>query len=286
MADESRTEVPGGYLYRRHALAVRVAHWINLVALTILLMSGLSIFNAHPALYWGKSSYTGRPAVLSIGPAEGPNDSVRGVTTIAGHAFDTTGVLGVSNDRRGEPSARAFPWWITIPDNQWLSMARAWHFFFAWVLVLNGLFYLAYGLASRHFSRDVVPTGEDLRGIGASIRDHLRFRHAHGEAAKRYNVLQKFAYLAVVFVLLPLTVLMGLGMSPWLNAVWPGWIDAFGGRQSVRTIHFVCAWLIVLFAFVHVFQVIVTGLWNNVRSMISGRYRVDTTIPGESHESR
>lgn len=274
--DERRIEVPGGYLYRRHGLAVRIAHWINLAALTILFMSGLAIFNAHPALYWGKSSYSGRPPVLSIGLAEGPDDTVRGVTTIAGTTFDTTGVLGVSNNRLGQPSARAFPWWLTIPDNPWLAMARSWHFFFAWVLLLNGLFYLIHGLATRHFARDVVPTGDEVRGIGRSILDHLRFRHAHGEAAKRYNVLQKFAYLAVVFVLLPLTVLMGLGMSPWINALWPGWVDLVGGRQSARTIHFVCAWLIVLFAFVHLFMIVVTGVWNNLRSMISGRYRVDT----------
>jgi thiosulfate reductase cytochrome b subunit len=284
--DDSTTAVPGGYLYRRHALAVRVAHWVNVVALTILFMSGLAIFNAHPALHWGKSSYTGRPPVLAIDAKVTDDGDVRGVTTIAGRAFDTTGVLGVSNDRSGEPSARAFPWWITIPDNQWLSMARAWHFFFAWLLVGNGLVYLLHGLASRHFARDVVPTGEDLRGIGASIRDHLRFRHAHGEAAKRYNVLQKLAYLAVIFVLLPLTVLMGLGMSPWLDGVWPGWVDAFGGRQSARTIHFVCAWLIVLFAAVHVFQVIATGLWNNLRSMLSGRYRVDLARAEGTDETR
>ncbi len=54
----------------------------------------------------------------------------------------------------------------------------------------------------------------------------------------------------------------------------PGWVDLFGGRQSARTIHFVCAWLLVAFVLVHVFQVIVTGLWNNLRSMITGRYRV------------
>ena len=54
-------------------------------------------------------------------------------------------------------------------------------------------------------------------GIGASIVDHLRFRHPTGEAAKRYNVLQKLAYLVVIFVLLPLIVLMGLAMSPWLE---------------------------------------------------------------------
>lgn len=279
--DDGRTAVPGGYLYRRHTLAVRVAHAINLVALVLLFMSGLAIFNAHPALYWGKSSYSGAPPFVSIGLAEGPDDGYRGVTTIAGRTFDTTGFLGLSNDRRGRPSARAFPWWITVPDDQWLSMARSWHFFFAWMLVLNGLFYLVHGFASRHFARDVVPTGTEMRGIGGSIVDHLRFRHARGEAAARYNVLQKLAYLVVVFVLLPLTVLAGLGMSPWANALWPGWVDLLGGRQSARTIHFLCAWAIVLFALVHVFMLLVSGPWNHLRSMISGRFRVEGAPGGK-----
>jgi thiosulfate reductase cytochrome b subunit len=167
-------------------------------------------------------------------------------------------------------------------------MARSWHFFFAWLLVLNGLAYLLYGVASRHFARTLAPTASELRGIGASIVEHLRFRHAEGEAATRYNVLQKLAYLVVIFVLLPGVVLMGLGMSPWFNGVWPGWVDLVGGRQSARTIHFVCAWLLVLFAAVHVFHVILGGLWNNLRSMITGRYRVTTATdaPKAADETR
>jgi len=160
-------------------------------------------------------------------------------------------------------------------------MARSWHFFFAWIFVVNGLCYLAYSLWSRHLARDLVPTGGELRTIGQSIRDHLRFRHETGEAAKRYNVLQKLAYLAVIFVLLPLIVLMGLAMSPRADAVFAGWVDIVGGRQSARTLHFVVAWLIVGFVAIHVFQVIVTGLWNNLRSMITGRYRVP---PEARHE--
>ena len=102
----------------------------------------------------------------------------------------------------------------------------------------------------------------------------MLFRHPTGEAAKRYNVLQKIAYLVVIFVLVPLVVLMGLGMSPWANTIVPGWVDLFGGRQSARTIHFIAAWLIVAFVLIHVFEVIVAGFWNHLRSMITGRYRV------------
>ena len=263
-----------GYLYYRHALPVRLMHWINVAALTILLMSGLQIFNAHPALYWGKSSYTGAPPVLAMQAVQTDNRKLAGVTHVLGREFDTTGLFGASKDRSGQLVARGFPWWATIPDNQWLSMARSWHFFFAWVFVINGLSYILYSLGSRHLARDLTPTRADWRGIGRSVIDHLRFRHPQGEAAKRYNVLQKLAYLTVIFVLLPLVVLMGLAMSPWVDSLWPGWVDIVGGRQSARTIHFIIAWLLVGFVLIHVFEVVITGLWNNLRSIITGRYRV------------
>src|SRR5258705_2924067 len=79
----------------RHRLPVRVMHGINVICLTILLMSGLQIFNAHPALYWGQGSSFDKPWV-SIGAVQSPNGAV-GVTRIAGRSFDTDGVLGVSS---------------------------------------------------------------------------------------------------------------------------------------------------------------------------------------------
>ena len=261
-------------LYYRHTLPVRIMHWINVIALSILLMSGLNIFDAHPALNWGKSSYTGAAPVLEIGARMTPSGDMQGITRVLGREFDTTGVLGVAADREGEASLRAFPWWIMLPDNRWLAMARSWHFFFAWVLVLNGLAYLIYSAASRHLARDLAPDRNDWRSIGRSILDHLRFRHPNGEAAKRYNVLQKLAYLAVIFVLVPLMVVMGLAMSPTADVWWPGWVDLAGGRQSARTIHFIVAWLLVGFVLIHVFEVVVSGLWNHLRSMITGRYRI------------
>ena len=120
----------------------------------------------------------------------------------------------------------------------------------------------------------LLPTRPDLRGIGRSIVDHLRLRHPTGAAATRYNVLQKIAYLVVVFVLLPLVVLMGLGMSPRLDTLFGGWVGWFGGRQSVRSIHFIVAWLLVAFVLVHLFEVLVNGPLNQLRSMITGWYRV------------
>ena len=282
MPQDASTAAPGGsYLYYRHKLPVRVMHWVNVVALTIMFMSGLQIFNAHARLYWGKSSYDGTPPVLTIAARPDGKGGLVGYADVLGREFVTTGVLGATQGAGGRWVAAAFPGWITIPGMKWLSMARAWHFFFAWIFVLNGLAYVVYSIFSRHLARDLAPTGEDLKGISASVLDHLRFRHPAGESAKRYNVLQKLAYLVVIFVLLPLVILMGLAMSPWLNSLFPGWVDLFGGRQAARTIHFIAAWLLVGFVLIHVFEVIITGLWNNLRSMLTGRYRV---TPEPSHE--
>jgi thiosulfate reductase cytochrome b subunit len=263
-----------GYPYYRHPLPVRIMHWSNVVFLAILLLSGLNILSAHPALNWGKSSYHGVPPILEIRSEQNDKGEISGVTRIFGHDFDTTGFLGASRGSEGELTMRVFPSWLTLPDDLWLAMARRWHFFFAWLLVANGVSFVTYSAASRHLHHDLLPTGQDVRSIGRSIIDHLSFRHPSGEASKRYNVLQKSAYLGVIFFLLPLMILMGLGMSPALDALHPGWVDIFFGRQSIRTIHFVIAWALVLFVFIHVFEVIVTGFWNNLRSMITGYYRV------------
>jgi thiosulfate reductase cytochrome b subunit len=194
--------------------------------------------------------------------------------------------LGVSEGAAGKPVEMAFPSWLTIPSHYSLADARQWHFFFAWLLVLNGLAYLAHSIFSRHLQRDLAPNRQDWRGLGRSVRDHLRFRHPQGEAARHYNVLQKLAYLAVVFGLLPLIVLAGWAMSPWLNSLLPGWVDVFGGRQAARAVHFIVAWLLVAFVAIHVFEVLVSGVWNHLRSMVTGRYRITAAPTADASGSK
>ncbi len=271
MAEPKTAMNNGAERFYRHRLPVRLMHWINVISLTLLLGSGLNIFNAHPALYWGKDSTFASPW-LSIKAHNTPAGPV-GVTRFAGREWDTTGVLGLSAVD-GQTKSRGFPSWATVPGPQWLSMARHWHFFFAWVFVINGVAYLLYSLFSRHLVRDLLPTGAELRGIGRSIVDHLKFKHPTGAAAKRYNVLQNLAYLTVIFVLLPLVVFAGLAMSPRLDAVYAGWVDLLGGRQSARSLHFIAAAGLLLFTLIHVFEVIVAGVWNELRSMITGWYTV------------
>lgn len=263
------------YFIYRHKLPIRIMHWLNVVCFIVLLMSGLNIFNAHAALNLGKSSYNGQAPILEMTSLQDSSGQLIGHTTIFGHRFNTTGVFGVSQAADGRVLRRGFPTWLTIPGSQWLAMARRWHLFFAWVFVINGIAYVTYSLLTKHVQRDLLTTKNERASIWQSIKDHARFKHASGEAAIPYNVLQKIAYLSVIFILLPLIILMGWAMSPFLNSLIPGWVDLFGGRQTARTIHFIVAWLLVGFVFIHVFEVIITGVYNNLRSMITGRYKIN-----------
>lgn len=263
----------------RHRLPVRISHWLNVPILIILIMSGLQIFNAHPALYWGDRSDRDQP-LLSIRPMKAENGEMRGITTILGYQFDTTGVLGYSDSKR-----RAFPAWATIPSAKVLAMGRQWHLFFAWLLVINGLFFTAYALISRHAARDLAPTGKDLRGIGKAVKDHIVLRHPKGDEAKRYNVLQKLAYVVILFVVAPLIVLTGLTMSPTIDTAFPWLLTIFGGRQAARTIHFIACFSFVGFIVVHVLEVILTGFFNNIRSMVTGWFVVKHEREGVRHDA-
>lgn len=265
---------PQKVLISRHTLATRVTHWLNVLALSLLLMSGLQIFNAHPALYWGSASTFADPW-LSMSKQEVGGEP-RGVTTIGSLTLDTTGLLGWSG-KEGMREQRGFPAWATIPSYRSLTDGRRWHFFFAWLFVFNGLAYWLIGLVGGHIRRDMLPTRDQLqpRHILHEISTHARLQFPKGEAARRYNVIQKLTYLLVIAILLPMMVATGLSMSPGFNAAAPWLPDLFGGRQSARTIHFLSAAGIVLFVVVHLALVVVSGLWNNIRSMITGKYAIE-----------
>jgi thiosulfate reductase cytochrome b subunit len=264
-------------LIYRHSLLVRITHWINVVCLTVLLMSGLQIFNAHPALYWGYQSDFDHP-VLATFSEQSQGGQPRGVTTVLGHRFDTTGVLGLSQDAAGRPWARGFPAWATLPGHQSLAEGRLWHFFFAWLFVVNGAIYLLAGFLGRHFWRDLLPTWQQVRHIGRTVRDHALLRFPKGAEARHYNALQKLAYMVVVFGFLPFVVLTGLTMSPRMDAAFPQLLWLFGGRQSARTIHFIIAWSLVAFVIVHVVLVLLSGVLNNLRSMLTGWYAIEEEV--------
>ncbi len=234
--------VRGGELVKRHRLATRIWHWVNAVAIIVMLMSGLMISNAHPHLYWGQYGANLDQPWFSIG------------WVIEGGRF---------------------PGWITIPSTYNLALARHWHLAFAWVLAFGLVFYLVASLWNRHVQRDLTLSRKEIAPshLWADIKDHARLKFPTGAAALRYNVLQKISYIGVIFILLPLLIVTGLSLSPGFNAILP-FPDLFGGRATARSIHFIAAGGIALFIVVHLALVVLAGPYNEIRSMITGRYRV------------
>ncbi|GGD32636.1 hypothetical protein GCM10010989_03360 [Croceicoccus pelagius] len=258
-------------MVRRHRASTRAWHWLNVVAVFTLLMSGMTIFNAHPRLYWGQYGANPDQPWLRIYATRGGEGFLR----VGPLEVETTGVLGVW-EKDGRTQTRAFPHWMTLPSNYSLAEGRKYHFLGAWLLAIAGTLYLLWSLANRHVWRDLLPRRNEIapRHLWQDVKDHARLRLPRGEAAARYNPLQKLAYLSVLFVILPVMVLTGLGMSPMMNASW-GWIlDLFGGRQSARSVHFIAACLLVAFIVVHLVMVVIAGPVNEIRSMITGRFRL------------
>ena len=87
--------------------------------------------------------------------------------------------------------------------------------------------------------------------------------------------MQKLSYLFIALILLPLMLVTGLAMSPGMDAALPLLLDVLGGRQTARTIHFISASFIVIFVVVHLLMVLISGVWNNLRSMVTGRYVIE-----------
>ena len=229
-------QAPGTTIFR-HALATRVWHWINAIAIFILLGSGLGISNAHPRLYWGR--------------------------------------YGANFDHAWAQVPR-FPAWITIPANYNLAISRRWHLLFALVLAFGLLAFMLASLVNRHFARNLRLKRADVSAahLAQDVRDHLdlRFHDAYDPGA--YNSLQKWSYILVIFLALPLMILTGLALSPGMDAAWPWLLDLFGGRQSARSIHFVTSALIGGFVVLHLTLVILAGAGNELRSMITGKWKV------------
>lgn len=270
-------------LVKRHRLSTRIWHWTNVVALFVMLMSGLMIFNAHPRLYWGHYGANSDYAWLEIG-----SDGDGGFLRVGETRMGTTGLAGQWTDAKGETQRRAFPGWATIPSTYDLAGARRWHLAFAWIFAFGLLFFMIRAFWNRHAQRELTPDLSELkpRHLWHEVKDHARLRFPKGEAALRYNTLQKISYFSVIFLMLPLIILSGLGMSPGMDANWPWIVDLLGGRQSARSIHFIVAFLLVGFIIVHLLMVLLAGPINEMRSMITGWYRVPQPKPEPPKEEQ
>jgi thiosulfate reductase cytochrome b subunit len=169
----------------------------------------------------------------------------------------------------GTPSLVDLPLPFIIGPSVW---NRPIHFFFAWGLVLSALIYVAAGIATRHFRKDLMPAKADLNwnNVAGVISSHLRWKRTSADEAWTYNVVQRLTYLAVVFVLFPGVLYTGLAMSFGVSSVFPIMATALGGFQSARTLHFVFVSLLVIFFIVHMAMLFLVGFWSHVRAMITG----------------
>ncbi|MGY6551668.1 MAG: cytochrome b/b6 domain-containing protein [Erythrobacter sp.] len=218
---------------KRHAVSTRLWHWLNAGALAVLFMSGLTISNAHRYLYWGNYGYD---------PADAWAIVMR------------------------------FPGWITLPTRYNLAAARDWHNTAAWVFALGLLGIWIAMLVNGHFRRNLATRRRDwsLREWGAAIRVHFMIDTASPDDPPRYNALQKIAYGAVYGLMLPVMVLTGLAMSPGLEPAAPWLVEAWGGRQSARSVHFITTWAIVLFAAGHITLALLSRPAARIGAMIRG----------------
>lgn len=221
----------------RHSALVRATHWIAALCFFLLLVSGIEIIISHPRFYWGEAGNVHTPPLFQI-----PIPASR-ATVPTGYNY-------------------------VLPDqNGW---SRSLHFQSAWFVVLTGLLYGLSGLLTGHFRNNLLPAPSHWKSLPSEISNHLRFRKPHPSEAWSYNVLQRLAYLAVIFVLFPLMIWTGLAMSPSFTAAFPSTVSLLGGQQSARTIHFFLTLALVLFLTVHVAMVCFAGFRSRMRAMISG----------------
>ena len=215
----------------RHPLSTRVWHWVNLPCLIVLFMSGLTISNAHRYLYWGDWGFAPEQAWLAV---------------------------------------PRFPGWMTIPSTYNLAEARDWHILMAWPFALGLLFVWLVMLGNRHFWRHLRTRREEWApsAVWRDIKAHVRPDFGHAGAS--YNFLQRLAYGLVLGVMLPMMVFSGLAISPGIEPAMPWLVDALGGRQSARSLHFLFAWGLTAFLIIHVVLVLLNRPLLLLRDMVTG----------------
>lgn len=275
MSEANEATGKGPLIYRQ-SIWTRVTHWVWAICLFFLLLTGLQIFNAHPALYIGQQSgFEFENSILEIG-AINTDAGPRGRTTIFGNSFDST-VLGLGMSGTTErPTFTGFPGSVTIPSYRDLGTGRVVHFFFGWIFVATIFVWFVASFINGHIRRDIVPKPADIAAVPRDVADHATLRFKHGRS---YGPLQKLAYFGVFFILFPLIVATGLTMSPGINSIAPWMLDLFGGRQTARTIHFIVMLLLVAFFVIHIIMVLAAGPINELRSMITGWYRASPGTP-------
>src|SRR5436309_6042282 len=226
---------------------LRVTHFINLLFIGLLIRSGLQILGAHPRLYW----------------QDGCNPD---------KAWFTFTKKKVSKDKLYTSMDDEVPVTplLALPGEDNLGLGRHWHFFSVIFWVLNGAIYMVLLFATGEWSR-LIPTSWDI--VPRALQTFLTYITFHIPPAsdfRPYDPLQQLAYAAVVFLLAPFMILTGAAMSPSIEGRFPWYVKIFGGKQSVRSLHFLSLIAFTIFIIIHTALVLIVHFQDNIRNIVFG----------------
>jgi thiosulfate reductase cytochrome b subunit len=229
-------------------LWLRLAHWFNVLFLTLLVRSGLEILSAFPKLYRNDHCVPGTEW-LRLTRKKMPKNQ-----------------LWTSYDEEVK-----WPSWLALPGGSKLGLGRAFHFATTMGWTLTGLCYVVLLFTSAEWHRLVPTSLEVFPSALRAANDYLHLRVAKAPAGLPFNALQQLTYFAVVFLLTPFQILTGVAQSPAIEARFPRFLGILGGRQRARSLHFLGLCGFVAFLFTHVVLVFVHGFAREMDRMVLGR---------------
>ena len=222
----------------KHPLAIRWFHWVNFPLLALMIYSGLLIYWANDVYPFGESSASSDPKL---------------------HGWHALHAFGWRAFHFFPPS-----FYSKLHLGSRLAEGMAWHFFFMWLFMVNGLLYVAYTALSGEW-RYLLPLKGSLKNAWQTVLHDLHLSK-YEPPIDKYNGAQRIAYTGVV-LMGGGSLITGLAIYKPAQVAWLAHLC--GGYTAARMEHFYLTLLYVLFFLVHVGQVVKTG-WNNFRSMISG----------------
>lgn len=242
----------------KHQPWVKTSHWIITLSFLLLVFTGIEILMVHPRLYWGEVGNELTPAFLELPISRNHNRS----DWEAEVPFFDTEDSPVSAGRNGEEEM--------FNENGW---GRSLHFLSAWFLVVTGLVYVILGLLTGHFQKHIWPKLKELTPsqLFRDIREHIKMKIAPPTGGPQYGILQKIAYMSIIFISLPMAIITGFTMSPAITAAFPFLLEIFGGYQTARTIHFFTSIGLEIFLVMHIAMIILSGFKQQVRYMTIGK---------------
>lgn len=243
-----------------YPIEIRLAHWFNVLFITLLARSGLAILSAHPKLYWNIDA---RPTSEWLDLLRKPLPKDR---------------LWCSTDEEGH-----WPHWLALPGHEGLGLGRYWHFSIAPLWLLCGIYYVVVLFTSPQWQRLVPTSWEIFPCAWQAFLTYMKFESPEPVPPFTYqdglpfNALQQLTYFSVIFLLTPLQILTGLAQSPSILAQFPWFERLFGSRQGARSLHFLGLVAYAGFFVIHITMVFWHKPSRELDKMVFGRERTGGT---------